>query len=142
MDQRGICNRLYNFIIKSLSTQAFKTVTLGSTPCHFDSEPRTESRADICGGKSDASVGFDVKLEEEVKGVKPASSSLASLLAGEARGTLKKSVSINERVQEMDGGKSKKLRRKGSSEKINPFEEDERPLRSILKVGSMSFGRE
>ncbi|CAN0914336.1 hypothetical protein LINGRAHAP2_LOCUS28503 [Linum grandiflorum] len=135
----SICNRIYSFIMKSLATQAFKTVTLGCStapPTHHDG-----TRADFDEGKSDASV---VKPEEE-KGPakKTTSSSLASLLASEARGPPKKVVSINERVEEIDKSKKMMIRRKGSSEKVNPFEgqagdDIDKPLRSILKVGSMS----
>ncbi|CAI0551088.1 unnamed protein product [Linum tenue] len=147
MDQRdhqyleplSICNRLYNFIMRSLATQAFKTVTLGcssSQPHHFD------AKADLGEEKSDASVSFEMIKSQDQEARSIGGTSLRCLLAAEAKPP-KKVVSINDRVEEIDVGKKKKITRKGSSVNLGSYEgqrDGEKPLRSILKVGSKNLG--
>ncbi|CAL1407280.1 unnamed protein product [Linum trigynum] len=194
MDQRdhqyleplSICNRLYNFIMRSLATQAFKTVTLGcsssSQPHHFVAKGQSEtvakatpfekdqtnvskepdhlatfcssssgdhkqdgkmtSRADLGEEKSDASVSFEMIKSQDQEARSIGGTSLRCLLAAEAKPP-KKVVSINDRVEEIDVGKKKKITRKGSNVNLGSYEgqgDGEKPLRSILKVGTKNLG--
>lgn len=127
----GICRRLYNFIMRSLASQAFKSVTLGlpSLPEHaILNEAGTK-----CNRKEGNGLDGNSKLraEEETEAQIPSIASRAK--------PPRKTVSINEEVEDIE--KTLKLRRKSKSfEKLNSLEllrDEPEPLRaSILKVGS------
>lgn len=125
----GICQRLYN-IMRSLASQAFKSVTLGlpSIPEHaILNEAGTK-----CNRKEENGLDGNSKLraEEETEAQIPSISSRAK--------PPRKTVSINEEIEDME--KTLKLRRKSRFEKLNSLElpgDEPEPLRaSILKVGS------
>ncbi|KAJ8772006.1 hypothetical protein K2173_027183 [Erythroxylum novogranatense] len=142
----SICNRFYNFIARSLSTHAFKTVTLGhpAHPISHDAKPKSPSEhpfASLSSVSKDqdnnchslsAVEGTDIKIHGEEGNVS---------VAAQSR-TLKKAVSINDSVEEIDTRK-KKLKGKKSFEKISSFEQEDepKPLRSILKEGSNLGGK-
>ncbi|XP_021817473.1 uncharacterized protein LOC110759686 [Prunus avium] len=118
----SICQRLYNIISRSLAYQAVKTLTLGPpmkrglAQLHNESMPQKTSER---------------RPEEETHE--------AATIAQQAKPP-KKTVSICDRVEDME--KAMKLRRRSKSfEKLNWLElakEElkQKPLRSILKVGS------
>ncbi|KAK7269292.1 hypothetical protein RIF29_22015 [Crotalaria pallida] len=158
MDQRelhlqhlGICYKLYHFITKTLASQALKTVTLGHT--QHDSSSSSASR----GSGSKAGKEEQIETPSEDYGNKELQQTQGdsiSSLAGQAEkkdnpsvnmGSLpqakppKKMVSINENVEEIVPSKKKRRSRsfqRSSSQDQNEGEEEPKPLRSILKVGS------
>ncbi|CAL5208551.1 unnamed protein product [Lathyrus oleraceus] len=144
MDQRefhlqhlGICHKLYYFITKTLASQALKTVTLGcSTPYNptstapkgSDSEANKVVRSDTpCNKAKDrdsSCTNIDEKVRED-----------AARLA--KRTSLRKSVSINDNVEEILPNKKNKKRSKSFQKSSSLDQEEEpKPLRSILKVDS------
>ena len=118
----SICYRIYHFIMKTLVSQAMKTVTLGGSK-QFDSTKIQNCRDD------------KVVVEQETK-----EKNIEEKIATKAKAP-RKTVSINENVEEIDDGKKRKKRCK-SFQKSNSLErqqeenEDIKPLRPILKVKS------
>lgn len=195
MDQRedqlqsiSICNRLYNFIMKSLATHAFKRVILGR-PLHQDlvkaqngtayesdemmhqqhrraqaealcksveqdnnmknSDPSAILSSSNNNDKQDgkelptvqdnkARINNEEKSDMHVSpGKRPEEEAQLSSVAPQAKPP-KKVVSINERVEEIGTSKNK-MKRKKSSDKLTSLqcqEDEPKPLKSILKVGS------
>ncbi|KAK2456488.1 hypothetical protein QL285_003849 [Trifolium repens] len=149
MDQRelhlqhlGICYKLYNFITKTLASQALKTVTLGCStrysststgPRGTDSEADKVVRSKTPYNKADGNDSPCIKTNEMVR------EDMARL---PKRISLKKSVSINDNVEHILLNKKNKKRRKSfqKSSSLDQDEEEEeeepKPLRSILKVSS------
>ncbi|CAJ2628641.1 unnamed protein product [Trifolium pratense] len=149
MDQRelhlqhpGICYKLYNFITKTLASQALKTVTLGcsmrysstsTAPRASDSEVDKVVRSKTPYNKAEDKDSPCMKTNEMVR------DDMARL---PKRMSLKKSVSINDNVEHILPNKKNKKRsksfQKSSSLDQEEEEEDEepKPLRSILKVSS------
>lgn len=130
MDQRelhlqplGICYRIYNFIMKTLVSQALKTVTLGR-PMHLGSNRVHTNSSSSC---KEREVVTKEEGEEQKENPKKAP---------------KKMVSINENVEEIFSSKKKKrsksFKKSKSLEQQQEEEEKEeiKPLRSILKVKS------
>ncbi|KAL5566150.1 hypothetical protein UlMin_029314 [Ulmus minor] len=156
MDERrnqsqGICQKLFNFIMKILSSHAQKTITLGPPTNQKSAEPNH----DEVGTKSDhpmaqvepekpnspknpnpsdnfisSSFGSAKREEEEADSVPNSAATQAK--------APRKMVSMNDTVEDIH--KILKKRKKNKSfEKLNSLENDEeetKPLRSILKVGS------
>ncbi|XP_028784495.1 uncharacterized protein LOC114740502 [Neltuma alba] len=144
MDQRephvrslGICYRIYHFIVKTLMSQVSKTVTLGR-PVQFGSAKVQTCREDEAVVKPETKEqkareknGAGMNMNGEEKTVPP-------------REAPKKTVSINDNVEEItDSKKKKKKNRSKSFQKSNSLErqqqeeqEDIKPLRPILKVRS------
>lgn len=156
----GICERLYNFIIETLASQAQKRVTLG----------RPMNQVDCT---NDPTV-HPINVCEQAKNIKESgnSTSLRSLLnydnpkddkelprvqtifdAGESQEEKvirlakttsqakapKKMVSINDKVEMIDKIMKKRKKSKSfdrSSSLVSEEDEINKPLRSILKVGS------
>lgn len=108
--------------MKTLVSQAMKTVTLGGSK-QFDSTKIQNCRDD------------KVVVEQETK-----EKNIEEKIATKAKAP-RKTVSINENVEEIDDGKNRKKRSK-SFQKSNSLErqqeenEDIKPLRPILKVKS------
>ncbi|MED6108683.1 hypothetical protein PIB30_026375 [Stylosanthes scabra] len=145
MDQRechlqplGICYKVYNFITKTLASQALKTVTLGrSTRCASSSIAPGDCSAEEDGDRKDQ--GSVMKGGETA--VKNATSALPSASLPREAKPPKKMVSINEVVEEIPTKKIKKKRSKSFQKSSSRNEEEEekeepKPLKSILKVGS------
>lgn len=153
----SIFNRLF-IIMKSLVLQTFKTLTLGRlmNRCLYPSpvsdampggtndqpaHPAAQATSGECEVESDpssANLGSsrngNVKDDKQIQSVE----ATARTKAPEKVGSIKKTVSINDTVEEID--KIMKKRKKNKSlEKLNSLENEEdepKPLRSILKVGS------
>ncbi|KAM0992143.1 hypothetical protein ACFX13_010603 [Malus domestica] len=124
----GICQRLYNFITRSLASQPFKTVKLG--PPMNQRYPETAisdanpNEAGTRRGRNVRPMAREYQTQDQVTAV-----------AHQAEAS-KKMVSIHHRVEDID--EVMKLRRK-SLKKLKCLEvgrDEPRPLRSILKVGS------
>ncbi|CAK8572413.1 unnamed protein product [Lathyrus sativus] len=144
MDQRefhfqhlGICHKLYYFITKTLASQALKTVTLGcSTPYNStstaskgsDSEANKVVRSETPCNKAEDKDSGCMKIDEKVR-------EDAARLAKKT--SLRKSVSINDNVEEILPNKKNKRRSKSFQKSSSLDQEEEpKPLRSILKVDS------
>ncbi|BFG37021.1 uncharacterized protein Pyn_32854 [Prunus yedoensis var. nudiflora] len=118
----SICQRLYNIISRRLAYQAVKTLTLGPPMKQGSAQLHNESMPQKTSGR---------RPEEETHE--------AATIAQQAKPP-KKTVSICDKVEDME--KAMKLRRRSKSfEKLNWLElakEElkQKPLRSILKVGS------
>ncbi|EEF49783.1 conserved hypothetical protein [Ricinus communis] len=156
----GICNRLYNFIKKLLLMHAYKSVILGD-PLYRDSaetetkaanendhmahsKPQEEKLSEVAEDQAHNMNNSDpsVQLSDELTAFQDNNDNVIEPgkepEAVEAKPP-KKSVSISDRVEEIDT--RKKIRRKKSKENLILVEEEEeepKPLRSILKVGSYS----
>ncbi|XP_062084682.1 uncharacterized protein LOC133790869 [Humulus lupulus] len=162
----GICNRLFNFMMKSLALQAIKRVTLGHpSPSDAATHDRNGTKSDQIIeetlGKTRASRARfmlennntkdpDQKLKSiqgELKN-KFESSAVDEIpeeereAAPQQKKAPKKMVSINDRVEDIHKIVKKRMKSK-SFDKYNSFdngEDDEvKPLKSILKVGSQRF---
>lgn len=167
MDQSfvvGLCHRLYNFIANYLTTYATKTVTLGhgSHQPSADQLPSLGAPSAISSGSvadqatqvmaqetplKDASLQpYPAHDPNEVQEMGDTSLSSAPSKEDEAAESTaepeaqppKKTVSINDTVEEMiaNMNKSKKKKR---TEKMGSFDQEideTKPLKSILKVGS------
>lgn len=154
------CNKLYNFFMKTLLAYALKPVILGR-PLHQNldckAQKGTTNETDqmlhsqnqtSSEGKQESKTTTDSSMIENTEGnvngdrkddhereVEEEAAMPSVVLEKKAP---KKVVSINETVEEIPTSK-KKLRRKKSTDKLSSFEiqEDEtKPLKSILKVGS------
>ncbi|KAI4301840.1 hypothetical protein L6164_035080 [Bauhinia variegata] len=141
----GICYRLYRFIMKTLTSQAFKKVTLGR-PMNYESRKVPVFKADkefppiqcLCGD----SVSSSTEQAQEKNNASIDSDKMAegpSSLPDQSKAP-RKMVSFNENVEEIFPIKKKK-KKSGSFKKSNSLdreeEEEPKPLRSILKVGSI-----
>ncbi|OIV90840.1 hypothetical protein TanjilG_15573 [Lupinus angustifolius] len=152
----GICYKLYHFIRKTLASQALKTVTLGGPPHSSSSSTATRD--------SGSKQGKELQINEDYgnKELLPTHGNFLSSLAAQAEKKNnafmnideiatknmtclsqakppKKTVSINDNVEEIAPFNKKKRRSKSfqKSSSLNQNEEEEpKPLRSILKVGS------
>nr|KYP71256.1 hypothetical protein KK1_010505 [Cajanus cajan] len=119
MEQRelhlNICYKLYHFIMKTLASQAMKTVTLGARSHHGSSSTEVEITQ-----REESVACRNINIDENVVG---------DLLPRAP----KKIVSINDNVEEIisTGKKRSKL--------FMDQQEDPKPLRSILKVGSSNL---
>lgn len=141
MDQRephvqslGICYRIYHFIMKTLTSQALKTVTLGRSMQFGSTKVQTSREEEVVikpetkeqKAQENSSPGMNMNGEEKM------------LPPGKA---LKKTVSINDNVEEINDRKNRKKRSK-SFQKSNSLEQQQeekeniKPLRPILKVKS------
>jgi hypothetical protein len=147
MDQRelhlqhlGICYKLYNFITKTLASQALKTVTLGCStrysststgPRGTDSEADKVVRSKTPYNKADDNDSPCMKTNEMVR------EDTARL---PKRISLKKSVSINDNVEHILLNKNKKrsksFQKSSSLDQEEEEEQEPKPLRSILKMSS------
>ncbi|KAF5739497.1 hypothetical protein HS088_TW12G00703 [Tripterygium wilfordii] len=152
MDQReckfqslGICNKVYIFLMRILTRQALKTDTLGNAnpnshndPAGYDPRVHPVVQETPCEGPvSEAEVEPEqqknnVKDLESVGNGKGAEEESAQTKAP------KKTVSINERVEEIDTKRKMIKRKKSKSADLNLGSSDDEPkhLKSILKVGS------
>ncbi|CAN6575613.1 unnamed protein product [Malus baccata var. baccata] len=124
----GICQRLYNFITRSLASQPFKTVKLGPpmNQCYPETaiSDANPNEAGTRRGRNVRPMAREYQTQDQVTAV-----------AHQAEAP-KKMVSIHHRVEDID--EVMKLRRK-SLKKLKCLEvgrDEPRPLRSILKVGS------
>ncbi|KAJ1387469.1 hypothetical protein SESBI_39991 [Sesbania bispinosa] len=146
MDQRefhlhplGICYRLYHFITKTLALHALKTVTLGRSP-HYNEDDDNKELPPTHGSSPAQQAEEKNNPCRNVDGV--AGENMALPKAGLSQATsLKKTVSISENVEEiLPSKKIKKKRSKLSFQKSSSMDQEEeeepKPLRSILKVGS------
>ncbi|PRQ42105.1 hypothetical protein RchiOBHm_Chr3g0454021 [Rosa chinensis] len=135
----GICKRLYNFIMRSLASPAFKSVNLGPPMIQgLPSIPPEDAVLNEAGTKCNGKVHPNPPsscpdvIKEEIE------DQISSIASQEK--PLRKTVSINDEVEDME--KTLKLKRKKSksNEKWNSLEppsNEQIPLRSsILKVGS------
>jgi hypothetical protein len=147
MDQRelhlqhlGICYKLYNFITKTLASQALKTVTLGcstrysstsTAPRGTNSEADKVVRSKTPYNKADDNDSPCMKTNEMVR------EDTARL---PKRISLKKSVSINDNVEHILLNKNKKrsksFQKSSSLDQEEEEEQEPKPLRSILKMSS------
>lgn len=125
--------RLYRFVFSSPQDQASKTVTLGNPPPFPAGEVLSpsvvEDRKDNDNGDYDDEVGEDNdKGEDTMMSVVP------------EKKAPKKTVSINENVEEINSGKRLKRRNKSKQKLLSSMEEEEevepKRLKSILKVSS------
>ncbi|MED6135209.1 hypothetical protein PIB30_044128 [Stylosanthes scabra] len=144
MDQRechlqplGICSKVYNFITKTLASQALKTVTLGRSTRASSSIAPGDCSAVEDGDRKDQ--GSMMKCDETAE--KNTTMALASASLPQEAKPPKKMVSINEIVEQIPTKKMKRKRsksfQKSSSRNQEEEEEEEpKPLKSILKVGS------
>ncbi|KAK7397237.1 hypothetical protein VNO78_18404 [Psophocarpus tetragonolobus] len=134
MEQRefnlSICHKLYHFIMKTLASQAMKTVTLGK-PLHYGS---SSTKVQI----TNTQRGFGTKEDKVVPPGTPCPCRIIDadgneLVAEDLPHAPKKMVNINHNVEEiiLPGKKRSK-----SLQNSNPLEQQEhpKPLRSILKV--------
>ncbi|XP_019428088.1 PREDICTED: uncharacterized protein LOC109336135 isoform X2 [Lupinus angustifolius] len=125
----GICYKLYHFIRKTLASQALKTVTLGGPPHSSSSSTATRdsgSKQAQAEKKNNAFMNIDEIATKNMTCLSQAKPP-------------KKTVSINDNVEEIAPFNKKKRRSKSfqKSSSLNQNEEEEpKPLRSILKVGS------
>ncbi|KAM3378217.1 hypothetical protein P3S68_010630 [Capsicum galapagoense] len=156
-------NRLYEFVAQSLDAEAIKPVTLGDTS-QSRSNPDNGTRAS--NGRvlhpEDSSSRVVPKLEEAVVEddaiLENGESELSQVTSEENEGDKiveeeapgpsmetqnkapRKMVSINDDVEEIYFSKKKKKKKKKSTEKVpsikEQVEEEIKPLKSILKVGS------
>ncbi|KAJ6996095.1 hypothetical protein NC653_012856 [Populus alba x Populus x berolinensis] len=166
MDHKGhrvhsldICSRLYNLVTKIVAAQAFKTVKLGQ-PVHQNlAKPQNgaihEGDHEVHRRTTDQGVEpgcEDVEQEEDsLKNWDAFASSCSSsndreqeeaplpysLVAQAKPAKIKKTVSINDRVEEIDTGK--KMKRRKSTEKLPSIDLEEdivQPVKSILKKDS------
>ncbi|XP_020201840.1 uncharacterized protein LOC109787697 [Cajanus cajan] len=151
MDQRefhlqhvGICNRLYHFLTKVLASQALKTVTLGHSKRQSSSSTAIRGSGQVEDKKLPPtqplvgdSISKPCKNVDENKGENVASTLPTASLA--PMPSIKKTVSINENVEEIPP--PKKLKKKWSKSFQKSFSQDQdeepsTPPRSILKVPS------
>ncbi|CAB4285261.1 unnamed protein product [Prunus armeniaca] len=149
----SICRRLYNIISRSLAYQTVKTVTLGPpmkqglAQLHDESMPQKTSGNNTSNNLAPSfSLGCSADHADVDNGfygnagrTPEEETHEAATIAQQAKPP-KKTVSICDRVEDME--KAMKLRRRSKSfEKLNWLElakEElkQKPLRSILKVGS------
>ena len=140
-----IFHTLLDFFIKSLSIQAIKTVTLGgptlsSSPTQVPNFDASSNGVGTLGGQIVGPV--DHGTPNGGSGLE-GSVSTAPIIAPQERRP-KKMVSISEYVEEI-GTSSKKWKKKEVVEKRPSMEggkEEVKPLKSILKVGSISNANE
>ncbi|XP_019428087.1 PREDICTED: uncharacterized protein LOC109336135 isoform X1 [Lupinus angustifolius] len=141
----GICYKLYHFIRKTLASQALKTVTLGGPPHSSSSSTATRDSEDY-GNKellpthgnflSSLAAQAEKKNNAFMNIDEIATKNMTCLSQAKPP---KKTVSINDNVEEIAPFNKKKRRSKSfqKSSSLNQNEEEEpKPLRSILKVGS------
>ena len=165
MDHKGhqvhsldICSRLYNLVTKIVAAQAFKTVKLGQ-PVHQNLAKAQngaihEGDHEVHRGTTDQGVEPGCEDEEQEDSLKTwdafASSCSSSndreqeeaplpysLVAQAKPAKIKKTVSINDRVEEIDT--KKKMKRRKSTEKLPSIDLEEdivQPVKSILKKDS------
>ncbi|KDP23556.1 hypothetical protein JCGZ_23389 [Jatropha curcas] len=162
---KGICSRLYNFMTKTLAIYALKSVKLGHPlhknfarartrpPCNSDLmvQPVTQEETPFEGVEQTLNIKNSDPFfpnSSSINGLKQEGKELQEVQENnsnfngekiEAK-VPKKVVSINDRVEEIDTSK-KRIRRKKSKENLTSFEQEEeepKPLKSILKVGSFS----
>ncbi|XP_034707503.1 uncharacterized protein LOC117930853 [Vitis riparia] len=132
----AICHRLFNFTMQTLAAQAVKPVILGQ-PGHqpLGQVPISDASAPIATITSPRSV-----LN---KGYKELPIGPGTAAQPQEKG-LKKSVSINDTVEEIPNT-SKSRKKKMAPEKLVSLErekgEEPKPLKSILKVGSNLTGK-
>ncbi|CAJ1976176.1 unnamed protein product [Sphenostylis stenocarpa] len=165
----SICYRIYHFLIKSLTSQASKTVTLGrsrhesssstalrgsesraekevqsETPSEVDDDKKLPPSEGIVADsissdvqeaeeKNNPCMNVDNKMEGKNEVFTLPTPSLAPTRS------IKKTVSINENVEEIRPPKKLKRKWSKSLQKIGSRDEDEEsmpPPRSILKVSS------
>jgi hypothetical protein len=160
MDQRehqlqslSICHRLYNFIMKTIVSQALKTVPLGSLqrnhghpiaqgrPC----EPALSGAEEVptVQGSGDDTISSPQIIKDNNdscldSGRRPEEEAPISTTAAQLPKAPKKTVSINEVVEEIGTPKKSKKNSK-ATRKSNSFdreEDDQKPLKSILKLPS------
>ncbi|AES61308.1 hypothetical protein MtrunA17_Chr1g0191431 [Medicago truncatula] len=142
MDQRelhlqhlGICYKLYYFITKTLASQALKTVTLGCSARY--SSTSTAPRGSDCEADKVLRLGIPCNKDSPCTKVDEMVKEGTTRLP--KRISLKKSVSICDNVEQILPNKKIKKRSKSfqkSSSLDQEEEEEPKPLRSILKVGS------
>ncbi|KAJ1417094.1 hypothetical protein SESBI_16780 [Sesbania bispinosa] len=159
MDQRelhvqhlGICYKLYHFIMNTLAAQACKTVTLGRSNSHYGSssikDPISDAAQRDSGTRAHKMMRPETTPYEGLFGDSIISPSTEhdEEKKNPCRNTVdenvprapKKMVSINDNVEEIILPNNNKKKRSKSLEKSNSLgeEENQKPLRSILKVGS------
>ncbi|KAL2325463.1 hypothetical protein Fmac_024521 [Flemingia macrophylla] len=138
----GICNRLYHFLTKALASQALKTVTLGRPRHKSSSSTAIRGSGDVDdkklpptqplvgGSTSEPCMNVDEKGENEAL-------TLPTATLAPTR-SITKTVSIDEKVQEIPLPKRLKKKRSKFSQKFFPLDQEEpsTPPRSILKVPS------
>ncbi|KAK7277889.1 hypothetical protein RJT34_22908 [Clitoria ternatea] len=164
----GICQKVYHFITKTLALQALKTVTLGCSTKYSssstavkgpDSKKNKEVRLEtprkddnkqlpptqgLAGGSiSSAAVQAEeknnpcMKIDEKKGENTTLTLPMATLLPTKS---LKKTVSINENVEEIPPSKKLKKKRSRSFQRTSSTDQEEeeepKPPRSILKGGS------
>jgi hypothetical protein len=144
----SICHRLFNFIMKTIASQALKTVPLGA-PTTNHSHPMAHEKpheAAPSGAEEvptvDQAIGDDTMIKDNNdsnidSGKSVEEEAPISTTAAQPK-PLKKTVSINDTVEEISTPtKSKKMSK--ATKKSTSFEREEdgpKPLRSILKMGS------
>ncbi|TKY61462.1 hypothetical protein E2542_SST11313 [Spatholobus suberectus] len=154
MDQRelhpGICYKLYLFIMKTLASQAMKTVTLGGSSHYGSSSTEVQITQRGFGTKEDKVVRAETPCEGHFGGsVSPnieeknipcrnnidGNEVARENVLGDLPHAPKKMVSINDNVEEIILPSKKRSK---SFQKYNSLDQQEhpKPLRSILKVGS------
>lgn len=162
----GICDRLFNFMMKSLALQTIKRVILGPTTDHRSAparlseaihdkvvNPSSLSSAQngqvkdhnklppiqgIAGNEIDSPPQANKERKSEFESCADSQSEIVEDEAVTQPKAPKKMVSINDRVEYAH--KVMKERKKNRSfDKLNSFangEDESKPLRSILKMGS------
>nr|GMD07920.1 Fibrous sheath CABYR-binding protein [Ipomoea batatas] len=119
---------LYRLVFSNLQNQASKTVTLGNPPPLAAAQ--VLSPAVVEAERNDNEVGEDNKRGEE-----------DTMIVVPEKRAPKKTVSINEAVEEINSGKKLKRRKKSKEKLLSSMEEEEQAeppkrLKSILKVSS------
>ncbi|KAJ6737532.1 hypothetical protein OIU85_019582 [Salix viminalis] len=126
-----ICNRFYNFVTKIVSAHAFKTVKLGHPTLQNFAKPRSGA---IHEGEEPGFQDSDDRLGTRSQEEAPLP---CSPVAQAKPAKIKKNVSINDRVEEINT--RKKMKRWESTEKLPSLDMEEdtvHPVKSILKKDS------
>lgn len=123
--------KIFDFIVKCLTAQATKTVTLGprvgpdpSRSAYYNEEKQTNEKKNEEGQNRVLKIGFSSIIEEKIE----------PKVEIQVKKPPKKTVSINENTEIIYPSNDKR-KRKRSFDKL-PSIDEQKPIKSILKVGS------
>lgn len=140
MEQRelhnvGTCYKLYLFVLKSLASQAMKTVTLGGTPSsHYGSSSTHEVNITQKGFGSKPETSCEGSVSQTQRAERknfPCRNNIDENVLGDLPHAPKKMVSINDNVEEIILPSKERSKSDSLDQQEYP-----KPLRSILKVCS------